>query len=79
MVRLHGIHKTHPHIARELAEQLYDNCLMSAGLLEDPRAMLARINRLLMYTADAAIKGGDAKEVKDAVKDVVKDSKFKLF
>lgn len=34
-------------LAAEVAEQVFDNALMAAGLLEDPRAMLARINSLL--------------------------------
>ncbi len=34
-------------LAAEVAEQVFDNALVAAGLLEDPRAMLARINSLL--------------------------------
>ncbi len=32
---------------KQVAEQIYDNALISAGLLEDPQAMLKRINSLL--------------------------------
>lgn len=62
VVRMHSLHKSHPHMARELAEQLFDNCLMAAGLLEDARAMLSRVNRLMMYTADALVKENSDKE-----------------
>jgi TNF receptor-associated protein 1 len=34
-------------LAVKVAEQLLDNALVAAGLLEDPRAMLARLNELL--------------------------------
>ena len=34
-------------LAGEVAEQIFDNALVAAGLLEDPRAMLARLNSLL--------------------------------
>eukprot|EP00993_Chasmostoma_nieuportense_P002455 NODE_324_length_2408_cov_71.628233_g302_i0.p1 GENE.NODE_324_length_2408_cov_71.628233_g302_i0~~NODE_324_length_2408_cov_71.628233_g302_i0.p1 ORF type:complete len:759 (-),score=238.72 NODE_324_length_2408_cov_71.628233_g302_i0:73-2349(-) len=33
--------------ATQLAEQLFDNALIAAGLLEDPQQMLARLNHLL--------------------------------
>lgn len=33
--------------AKLVAEQLYDNALLAAGLLDNPRAMVARLNRLL--------------------------------
>ena len=38
--------KRHPDIARMLVEQMYDNCLINAGLLEDPRIMVTRMNEL---------------------------------
>lgn len=33
-----------------VAEQLLDNCLMQAGLVEDPRYMIPRLNDLLLAT-----------------------------
>jgi TNF receptor-associated protein 1 len=47
MVRLNEIRHTDPTLAGEVAAQVYDNALVSAGLLEDPRAMLSRLNSLL--------------------------------
>lgn len=38
--------KRHPDIAKMLVEQMYDNCLINAGLLEDPRIMVTRMNDL---------------------------------
>jgi len=36
-----------PQLAAKVAEQILDNSRVAAGLLEDPRAMLARLNELL--------------------------------
>lgn len=36
-----------PDVSKQVVEQIYDNSLISAGLLEDPQAMLKRINSLL--------------------------------
>lgn len=33
-----------------MAAQLLDNCLMAAGLVEDPRYMIPRLNDLLLAT-----------------------------
>ena len=34
-------------LAAQVAEQVFDNARVAAGMLEDPRAMLARLNSLL--------------------------------
>jgi len=36
-----------PQLAAKVAEQILDNTKVAAGLLEDPRTMLARLNELL--------------------------------
>ena len=38
----------HPFIAKMLAAQIYDNCLTQAGMLQDFRIMVNRINDLSM-------------------------------
>ncbi|KAJ1432449.1 Hsp90 protein-domain-containing protein [Ochromonadaceae sp. CCMP2298] len=38
-------------VAQLVAEQMLDNCLMAAGLVEDPRYMIPRLNDLLLATA----------------------------
>ena len=45
--RLFETHTAAPEKAKLVAEQLLDNALISAGLLEDPTAMVARLNKLL--------------------------------
>jgi molecular chaperone HtpG len=47
MVRLAAMQKTDATLAKDVAEQVFDNALVAAGLLEDPRAMLSRLNGLL--------------------------------
>ncbi|MSU65581.1 MAG: molecular chaperone HtpG [Opitutus sp.] len=45
--RLFETHTSTPEKAKLVAEQLLDNALISAGLLEDTTAMVARLNKLL--------------------------------
>ena len=47
MVRLEHDPPHRRRARRQVAEQIFDNALVAAGLLEDPRAMLARLNSLL--------------------------------
>ncbi len=45
--RLAATRDTAPEKAKLVAEQLLDNALMAAGLLDDPTAMVQRLNKLL--------------------------------
>ena len=47
LVGLSTARESRPEVAKQVVEQIYDNALISAGLLEDPQAMLKRINSLL--------------------------------
>ncbi|HSH94280.1 MAG TPA: molecular chaperone HtpG [Roseimicrobium sp.] len=47
LVRLDQMRQTDEALAIQVSEQLFDNARMSAGLLEDPRSMLTRLNTLL--------------------------------
>ena len=47
LVRLNAIRQTDAPLAGEVSEQIFDNALVAAGLLDDPRAMLGRLNSLL--------------------------------
>ncbi len=47
MVRLNVIRKTNAPLALKVSEQLLDNAKVAAGVMEDPRSMLARLNDLL--------------------------------
>jgi hypothetical protein len=47
LVGLEAFRQANPEIAGQVAEQIYDNALIAAGLLDDPQSMLKRINALL--------------------------------
>jgi molecular chaperone HtpG len=47
MQKLNATRASNPERAALVAEQLLDNALISAGLLEDPSAMVKRLNKLL--------------------------------
>jgi HSP90 family molecular chaperone len=47
MVQLEKARQGDADLAKQIAEQVFDNAMMAAGLLEDPRAMVGRINALL--------------------------------
>ena len=45
--RLFELHGNNPEKAKLVAEQLLDNALICAGLLDDATGMVARLNRIL--------------------------------
>ncbi len=47
MVRLEKMRQTDAPLAVKVSEQILDNAKVAAGLLEDPRTMLKRLNELL--------------------------------
>jgi len=48
VVGISDLTQTEPTLARVLANQVYDNCLVAAGLLDDSRSMLPRLNDILI-------------------------------
>ena len=54
-----GIHKlkdADPVLAKVLAEQVLDNCLVAAGLLDDGRTMLPRLNDLMLCVVKSGVE-----------------------
>jgi len=47
IVRLNQMRQTDEPLAAKVAEQVYDNARVAAGQMDDPRAMLKRLNELL--------------------------------
>ncbi|ESO07190.1 hypothetical protein HELRODRAFT_191087 [Helobdella robusta] len=47
IVSLHKLKSNDPDLARMVTEQLFDNAMIAAGLLDDPRKMLGRLNDLM--------------------------------
>ena len=59
IVGINTIRETEPTLAKVLVEQIFDNCLMAAGLLDDSRSMLPRLNDILLTVVKGANKDGD--------------------
>jgi molecular chaperone HtpG len=53
IVRLDQIRSSDPALAEQVAEQIFDNARVAAGVLEDPRMMLKRVNSLLQKVLEA--------------------------
>jgi molecular chaperone HtpG len=47
MAKLNGLRESNADLASLMAEQIYDNSMIAAGFVEDPRAMVSRIYDLL--------------------------------
>ena len=45
--KLFILKESNPDLGRLVAEQLYENAMINAGLMEDPRSMVGRLNELL--------------------------------
>lgn len=75
IVGLYEIKETEPVLARVLAEQIYDNCLVAAGLLDDSRTMLPRLNDLLESLVKGARKQKEPSEDECVTTDAESDIK----
>src|SRR5687767_655614 len=53
IVRLDQMRAQNTDLATKVAEQIFDNARVAAGVLEDPRAMLKRMNELLQAVLEA--------------------------
>ncbi|KAL8272914.1 hypothetical protein Esti_003168 [Eimeria stiedai] len=62
---LYHLRTSNPDVAKLLVEQLLDNACVAAGILDEPKSMLTRLNKLLSLTAQYAYhhKGGEASSV----------------
>ena len=56
VVGLTHLRQSNEPLARQVTEQIYDNALIGAGLLDDPKSMLKRLNSLL----EKAVENGQA-------------------
>ncbi|CAO3641041.1 unnamed protein product [Cunninghamella blakesleeana] len=53
---LYHIREKDPKLAKMVAEQVYDNALCAAGVLDDPRSMISRLNSLLEISVNKTIE-----------------------
>ena len=64
--QLSATHAAQPELAAKVGAQLYANALIAAGLLDDPRTILANLNSILEETlrphapAEGGSDGGEA-------------------
>lgn len=64
--RLYDLKDREPALARTIGEQVFDNCLVAAGLLDDGRVMLPRLNDLLLCVLKGAAAVEDVKRQQGA-------------
>ncbi|OAD71428.1 hypothetical protein PHYBLDRAFT_126154 [Phycomyces blakesleeanus NRRL 1555(-)] len=53
---LFQIREQNPALAKMVAEQVYDNALCAAGVMDDPRSMITRLNKLMEISVNSAIE-----------------------
>ncbi|KAF9396597.1 TNF receptor-associated protein 1, mitochondrial [Podila verticillata] len=61
--KLWSIKSENPIFAKQVAEQIYDNALIAAGVLDDPRSMLKRLNTIM----EASLSSSANSRSKDTV------------
>jgi len=59
---LNKLRQTDQALSKVIAEQIFDNALAAAGLLEDPRTMVPRLNAILNSAVYAALNSGTSKQ-----------------
>jgi len=52
IVRLADLRFSDPELAKDIAEQIMDNALVQAGLLDDARSLVPRLNKILERVVD---------------------------
>ena len=58
IVGINSLKETNPILAKVLAEQIIDNCLVAAGLMDDSRTMLPRLNDIMLCVVNGASADG---------------------
>lgn len=56
MAKLHGIKSSNPLVAQMIAEQVFDNALVAAGLMDDSRVMLPRWTSLRKVASGISVE-----------------------
>jgi len=52
---LFKVRNEQPELAKMVTEQIYDNALCAAGVLDDPRSMITRLNKLLEFSVENVV------------------------
>lgn len=70
IVGIYRLKDADPVLAKVLAEQVFDNCLVAAGLLDDGRSMLPRLNDLMLCVVkSSADTSSDGNQVEGQVEE----------
>jgi TNF receptor-associated protein 1 len=65
IVGLNTLRTSNPDLALKIAEQVYDNALISAGLMRDGRAMVGRLNDILTTVTQNSATEEQAEQTKE--------------
>ena len=77
MKGLAALRTVQPERAVVIAEQVFDNAMIAAGLMEDARSMLGRLNAILEQSVGAAVASGtDAAAAPTTAKDAAAATKL---
>lgn len=71
---LYAIRNKEPSLAKACADQIYDNCLVAAGLMDDSRVMLGNLNDLLLSVVKGAASSSHGTSNDNDLKDDSVDS-----
>ena len=55
IVKLNGVRKIDEEVAKDIANQLFENAQVTAGIIEDPKSMLNRIEKFMGLALDQAM------------------------
>jgi TNF receptor-associated protein 1 len=55
IIKLDSLRHAEPELAKEIAEQILDNALIQAGLLDDGRSMIPRLQKILDTTLSSRL------------------------
>lgn len=69
ITKINELRSSQPDVAKEAIFQIYDNALIQAGLVDDSRSMIPRINRLLEYALTGKLQRGAVKEEIERIDD----------
>jgi len=73
IIGINSIKEREPTLAKVLIEQIFDNCLLAAGVMDDGRSMLPRLNDILLTVVKEA-KGSES-VASDKVSNLQEDKK----
>jgi len=60
ILNVNTLREVDPTLAKDAIEQIFDNALIQAGLVDDGRSMVPRINKILQRALENANKGSGA-------------------